>query len=91
MAALQTTEEGGVLSWSCCSGFGGESFESLGARARLVTSLGARRWSTAVGRGLGGLAAGFLAALLSDLPTQNSRARGWADLQVGGLRLDPYR
>lgn len=63
MAALQTTEEGGELSWSCCSSLG-ESFESLGARARLVTSLGARRWLTAVGRGLGVLAASRLATLL---------------------------
>lgn len=40
MSALQTTEEGGELSWSCSNSLG-ESFESLGARARLVTSLGA--------------------------------------------------
>lgn len=52
--------------------FGGprESFESLGARARLVTSLGARRWSTAVGRGLGVLAASLLATVLSDQAEQ---------------------
>lgn len=48
MAALQTTQEGGELSWSCCNSLG-ESFESLSARARLVTSLEAAcRWLTAV-------------------------------------------
>lgn len=66
MAALQTTEEGGELSWSCCNSLG-ESFESPGARARLVTSLGALQVVDTGGQGaLGALAASLLAAPLSD-------------------------